>query len=96
MKLFVHTQELYTLQVTGQESLAQIKAHVALSETGHMLGGKVHGSLACAGKVRGQTSKVAKQEKKSTGRAKRHYTVQSGLCQGCTHLWQEGPQCQFL
>lgn len=33
MKLFVHTQELYTLQVTGQESLAQIKAHVALSES---------------------------------------------------------------
>ncbi|KAG8146640.1 putative 40S ribosomal protein [Naja naja] len=39
----------------------------------HMLGGKVHGSLARAGKVRGQTPKVAKQEKKKkkTGRAKR-------------------------
>ncbi|PUU98811.1 hypothetical protein DCD76_18690 [Acinetobacter baumannii] len=37
-----------------------------------MLGGKVHGSLARAGKVRGQTPKVAKQEKKKkTGRAKR-------------------------
>uniref|UniRef100_A0ABK0LI55 40S ribosomal protein S30 n=2 Tax=Rattus norvegicus TaxID=10116 RepID=A0ABK0LI55_RAT len=35
-----------------------------------MLGGKVHGSLARAGKVRGQTPKVAKQEKK-TGGAKR-------------------------
>uniref|UniRef100_A0A1I8HL44 40S ribosomal protein S30 n=1 Tax=Macrostomum lignano TaxID=282301 RepID=A0A1I8HL44_9PLAT len=36
-------------------------------------GGKVHGSLARAGKVRGQTPKVAKQEKKKnkTGRAKR-------------------------
>lgn len=35
--------------------------------------GKVHGSLARAGKVRGQTPKVAKQEKKKkkTGRAKR-------------------------
>lgn len=33
--------------------------------------GKVHGSLARAGKVRGQTPKVAKQEKKKkpTGRA---------------------------
>ncbi|XP_005102549.1 ubiquitin [Aplysia californica] len=38
-----------------------------------MLGGKVHGSLARAGKVRGQTPKVDKQEKKKskTGRAKR-------------------------
>ncbi|KAJ8308311.1 hypothetical protein KUTeg_013185 [Tegillarca granosa] len=38
-----------------------------------MLGGKVHGSLARAGKVKGQTPKVDKQEKKKkkTGRAKR-------------------------
>lgn len=38
-----------------------------------MLGGKVHGSLARAGKVKGQTPKVEKQEKKKkkTGRAKR-------------------------
>ena len=36
-------------------------------------GGKVHGSLAGGGKVRGQTPKVEKQEKKKkkTGRAKR-------------------------
>lgn len=36
-------------------------------------GGKVHGSLARAGKVRNQTPKVAKQEKKklATGRAKK-------------------------
>ncbi|KAB0368485.1 hypothetical protein FD755_019519 [Muntiacus reevesi] len=33
MQLFVYTQELYTLQATGQESLAQIKAHVALLES---------------------------------------------------------------
>eukprot|EP00053_Salpingoeca_punica_P023431 m.10028 g.10028 ORF g.10028 m.10028 type:complete len:136 (-) comp5111_c0_seq1:217-624(-) len=38
-----------------------------------LLGGKVHGSLARAGKVRGQTPKVEKAEKKKkkTGRAKR-------------------------
>merc|ERR1711862_116359 len=38
-----------------------------------LLGGKVHGSLARAGKVRGQTPKVDPQEKKKkkTGRAKR-------------------------
>uniref|UniRef100_A0A7S3LSY6 Ubiquitin-like domain-containing protein n=1 Tax=Aplanochytrium stocchinoi TaxID=215587 RepID=A0A7S3LSY6_9STRA len=36
-------------------------------------GGKVHGSLARAGKVKGQTPKVAKQDKKRvpTGRAKK-------------------------
>uniref|UniRef100_A0A8B9YU21 Ubiquitin-like protein FUBI n=1 Tax=Bos mutus grunniens TaxID=30521 RepID=A0A8B9YU21_BOSMU len=104
---FVRAQELRTLEVTGQETVAQIKAHVAsleiapedqvlllagtpledeatlgqcgvealstLEVAGRMLGGKVHGSLARAGKVRGQTPKVAKQEKKKkkTGRAKR-------------------------
>ncbi|XP_065220890.1 ubiquitin-like FUBI-ribosomal protein eS30 fusion protein [Planococcus citri] len=38
-----------------------------------LLGGKVHGSLARAGKVKGQTPKVEKQDKKKkkTGRAKR-------------------------
>ena len=38
-----------------------------------ILVGKVHGSLARAGKVKGQTPKVEKQEKKKkkTGRAKR-------------------------
>ncbi|XP_051017396.1 ubiquitin-like protein FUBI [Acomys russatus] len=107
MQLFVCAQELHTLEVTGQETVAQIKAHVAslegiapeeqvmllagspledeatlgqcgvealttLEVAGRMLGGKVHGSLACAGKVRGQTPKVAKQEKKKkTGQAKR-------------------------
>nr|XP_023650889.1 ubiquitin-like protein FUBI [Paramormyrops kingsleyae] len=44
-----------------------------LEVTLRLLGGKVHGSLARAGKVRGQTPKVDKQEKKKkkTGRAKR-------------------------
>ncbi|XP_059369399.1 FAU ubiquitin like and ribosomal protein S30 fusion a [Carassius carassius] len=44
-----------------------------LQLTVRLLGGKVHGSLARAGKVRGQTPKVDKQEKKKkkTGRAKR-------------------------
>ena len=108
MQLFVRAPELHTLEVTGQETVAQIKDHVAslegiapedqvvllagspledeatlgqcgvealttLEVAGRMLGGKVHGSLARAGKVRGQTPKVAKQEKKKkkTGRAKR-------------------------
>ncbi|XP_011214732.2 FAU ubiquitin-like and ribosomal protein S30 [Bactrocera neohumeralis] len=48
-------------------------ASFELDITVPMLGGKVHGSLARAGKVKGQTPKVEKQEKKKkkTGRAKR-------------------------
>jgi small subunit ribosomal protein S30e len=46
---------------------------IELDLTVPLLGGKVHGSLARAGKVKGQTPKVEKQEKrkKKTGRAKR-------------------------
>lgn len=107
MQLFVRAQQTHTLQVTGQETVADLKYHVAelegfniddatvyygghplednvvlaqntadlatLELEIHMLGGKVHGSLARAGKVKGQTPKVEKQEKKKkkTGRAKR-------------------------
>ncbi|XP_021948919.1 ubiquitin-like protein FUBI [Folsomia candida] len=55
--------------VLGSLSTQMIEANVAL------LGGKVHGSLARAGKVKGQTPKVEKQEKKKkkTGRAKRRF-----------------------
>uniref|UniRef100_A0A8C0B5N9 FAU ubiquitin like and ribosomal protein S30 fusion n=1 Tax=Buteo japonicus TaxID=224669 RepID=A0A8C0B5N9_9AVES len=105
MQLFIRAQSLHTLEVSGAETVAQIKAQVAalagvppeeqvllwggtpldddavlgqsppttLELSTRLLGGKVHGSLARAGKVRGQTPKVAKQEKKKkkTGRAKR-------------------------
>ncbi|MBN3289354.1 UBIM protein, partial [Polypterus senegalus] len=108
MQLFVRAQNLHTLEVSGQETVSQIKAHIealegissedqvvllagapltdeavlgqcgiselsTLEVTARILGGKVHGSLARAGKVRGQTPKVDKQEKKKkkTGRAKR-------------------------
>ncbi|XP_038950895.1 ubiquitin-like protein FUBI [Rattus norvegicus] len=105
MQLFVHAQELHTLEVTVQKIVAQIKAHVVslegialedqvvllvdllkdeatldqcgiealttLEVAGCMLGGKFHGSLARAGKVRSQAAKVTKHEKKKTGQAKR-------------------------
>ncbi|PWS23097.1 hypothetical protein DKP78_14940 [Enterococcus faecium] len=108
MQLFVRAQNTHTVEVTGQETVQDLKAHVqslegisvedqvlllagtpledsaALVDCGvlehstldvvaRLLGGKVHGSLARAGKVRGQTPKVDKQEKKKkkTGRAKR-------------------------
>ncbi|KHN80457.1 40S ribosomal protein S30 [Toxocara canis] len=45
----------------------------SLNVNARLMGGKVHGSLARAGKVRAQTPKVDKQEKKKkkTGRAAR-------------------------
>ena len=48
-----------------------------LTTTPGLLGGKVHGSLARAGKVKGQTPKVDAEEKKKakTGRAKRRMQV---------------------
>ncbi|KAI5611272.1 40S ribosomal protein S30 [Silurus asotus] len=97
MQLFVRAQNLHTLEVTGHETVQEIKAHVqtleglcvedqvlllsgtpledasTLVSCGVLEQCKVHGSLARAGKVRGQTPKVDKQEKKKkkTGRAKR-------------------------
>merc|ERR1711931_461767 len=55
------------LSACGVSELATIEM------TSRLYGGKVHGSLARAGKVKGQTSKVEKQEKKKkkTGRARR-------------------------
>lgn len=46
--------------------------------TTRLLGGKVHGSLARAGKVKGQTPKVEKQVKKrkKCGRARRRILYQ--------------------
>uniref|UniRef100_A0A336MQZ1 CSON005696 protein n=1 Tax=Culicoides sonorensis TaxID=179676 RepID=A0A336MQZ1_CULSO len=59
-----------TLQV--EDSVSTLSS-VELDFNIPLLGGKVHGSLARAGKVKGQTPKVEKQEKKKkkTGRAKR-------------------------
>lgn len=44
--------------------------------------GKVHGSLARSGKVKGQTPKVEKQEKprKKTGRAKKRVLYKRRFC----------------
>ena len=60
-----------TDELTLSEGELQEASTVYLGE--RLLGGKVHGSLARAGKVKGQTPKVDAQEKKKpkTGRAKR-------------------------
>ncbi|KAF5921260.1 hypothetical protein HPG69_018660, partial [Diceros bicornis minor] len=60
--------------VEGEATLGQywVEAPTTLEVASPMLGGQVRGSLARAGEVRGQTPKVAEQEKKKkTGRAKR-------------------------
>merc|ERR1712133_343296 len=56
-----------------EEGVVSSIENCAVDVTVPLLGGKVHGSLARAGKVRGQTPKVDAQEKKKkrTGRAKR-------------------------
>ncbi|XP_075975462.1 ribosomal protein S30 [Anticarsia gemmatalis] len=72
----VGAEEL-TLSVCGapleDASLVSELSSNELDLTVPLLGGKVHGSLARAGKVKGQTPKVEKQQKKKkkTGRAKR-------------------------
>merc|ERR1711944_162786 len=50
-----------------------LKEDSTIDVAGKLLGGRVHGSLARAGKVKGQTPKVEKEEKtkKKTGRAMR-------------------------
>ena len=54
-----------------------ITENMTLTTQPGLLGGKVHGSLARAGKVKGQTPKVDAEEKKKakTGRAKRRMQV---------------------
>ncbi|KAK3598996.1 hypothetical protein CHS0354_007449 [Potamilus streckersoni] len=107
MQIFVRAIQTHALQLTGTETVHNVKELIAeregfsledqfilyngkplqdqdqlvgvcsdlstLDVEVRVLGGKVHGSLARAGKVKGQTPKVEKQEKKKrrTGRSKR-------------------------
>merc|ERR1712193_142878 len=61
------------LKMASTEQVLFGKANEAMKTLceGKLLGGKVHGSLARAGKVKGQTPKVEAEEKrkKKTGRA---------------------------
>ena len=54
---------------------AYLPSHISSTEPAAASMGKVHGSLASAGKVKNQTPKVAKQDKKKvlTGRAKKRF-----------------------
>ena len=71
MNLYLNGQPLQDDQILANYS---ITAQSTIDLDFGLIGGKVHGSLARAGKVKGQTPKVAKQERKKkpkTGRAKR-------------------------
>merc|ERR1712025_1505697 len=63
-----------------------------------LLGGKVHGSLARAGKVKGQTPKVEAEEKKKkkTGRAARRaqYNRRFVMSSSAFGGKKKGPNCQ--
>jgi len=67
--LYCEGEPLDDETLVGSLSCGELDMNIGL------LGGKVHGSLARAGKVKGQTPKVEKQEKKKkkTGRAKRRF-----------------------
>ncbi|RNA30453.1 small subunit ribosomal S30e [Brachionus plicatilis] len=71
MNLYLNGQPMQDEQILANYGLFET---AAIDMDFGLAGGKVHGSLARAGKVRGQTPKVAKQEDKKkpkTGRAKR-------------------------
>ena len=71
MNLYLNGQPMQDEQVLSNYGLFET---AAIDMDFGLAGGKVHGSLARAGKVKGQTPKVAKQERKKkplTGRAKR-------------------------
>jgi len=59
--------------LSDDDTCETIPENVTLFVSGKLLGGKVHGSLARAGKVKGQTPKVeaGEKKKKKTGRCKR-------------------------
>jgi small subunit ribosomal protein S30e len=61
--------------VATLESL-EIPDDATLNVNVRLLGGKVHGSLARAGKVRAQTPKVEKQEKKKKKRGRAFRRIQ--------------------
>merc|ERR1719304_91878 len=88
MQLIVRSSSTHVIDVSPEANVEVLRKQLALLEgemslaglenqavdlTVPLKGGKVHGSLARAGKVRGQTPKVeaAEKKKKKTGRAKR-------------------------
>ncbi|KAK2371615.1 40S ribosomal protein S30 [Trifolium repens] len=73
-----HTSKWRLVKRSNHSSriLFSFPAAAAYQNEGDAIMGKVHGSLARAGKVRGQTPKVAKQDKKKKPRGRAHKRMQ--------------------
>merc|ERR1712088_53691 len=67
------TELSFSVNGAPVESFEELTEGATVTVNAKLLGGKVHGSLARAGKVKGQTPKVEAQEKKKrkTGRCKK-------------------------
>merc|ERR1711920_578211 len=67
------TELSFSVNGVPVESFEDLTEGATVTVNAKLLGGKVHGSLARAGKVKGQTPKVEAQEKKKrkTGRCKK-------------------------
>merc|ERR1711976_635376 len=103
------TDELLNMVPSGEVLSAPIQAGFTLGQVGiapnstictqaGLLGGKVHGPLARAGKVKGQTPKVEAEEKKKrkTGRAARRaqYNRRFVTTNSAFGGKKKGPNCQ--
>merc|ERR1739838_115018 len=88
------------LKMASTEQVLFGKANEACKTVceGKLLGGKVHGSLARAGKVKGQTPKVEAEEKKKKkpGRAARRaqYNRRFVMSSSAFGGKKKGPNCQ--
>merc|ERR1712165_496492 len=87
-----------TLIMSTEQVLFGGVSEQKVQEIGKLLGGKVHGSLARAGKVKGQTPKVEAEEKKKkkTGRAARRaqYNRRFVMSSSAFGGKKKGPNCQ--
>ncbi|KAF8107489.1 hypothetical protein N665_0120s0014 [Sinapis alba] len=78
-KMQIIISKALTLTTSTRISLLQPSGEKPVTQTQPwclLISGKVHGSLARAGKVRGQTPKVAKQDKKKKPRGRAHKRLQ--------------------
>merc|ERR1739847_185126 len=87
-----------TLNGAPYTNFSDIQSEQTLHIGGKLFGGKVHGSLARAGKVKGQTPKVDKEEKKKkkTGRAAKRAQYNRRFVTAASAFGgrRKGPNCQ--
>jgi len=89
------------LSVNGAPiDFSTLEANQTIDISGKLLGGRVHGSLARAGKVKGQTPKVEKEEKKKKKALKTKVTAEEmdtsvDGCRNSPKGWQDsqGQDC---